>query len=282
MADAVAADQAAQCGLSIGEAVLYGLIQGLTEFLPISSDGHLALAHRLHLGSLPEDLRLSFDVLLHVPTLIAIAVAFRAEILHAYHPRRWRLWPALVAAMLPAGVLGLTCEHWIEVAGTSLAVIGACFLATAVLLVTGERMAARHAASSVGQLQQLEQIGIGRGLLIGLVQALALLPGVSRSGSTIAGGLFARLTPQLAVSFSFLVGLPLIAAAAGVKALKGDFAPVFSQVGWVPLAAGCLASLLSGLAAILLLKLLVRRGRLSWFAAYCTALAALCFVLEWR
>lgn len=282
MPDAGTIEPAAQASLSLGEATAYGLIQGLTEFLPVSSSGHLAIAHQLHLGKLPPELELPFDVLLHAATLLAIGFAFRKEIGYAYHPRRWRLWPALAVAMLPAGLVGLTCKDWIDQAGDHFWIIGCCYLVTAFLLVSSERLAARRQAAAVPGIDRIEGIGLWPALKVGLVQVLGLFPGISRSGSTIAGGLYAGLAPSLAVSFSFLVGLPLIAGAAAKDALDGNFGRLVAAVGWAPLVAGSVAALVSGLAAVELLKLLVGQRRLSWFALYCAALAVLCFVLDAR
>jgi undecaprenyl-diphosphatase len=261
--------------LSFGEAVAYGLIQGITEFLPVSSSGHLAIAHLLGLGHLPKALELPFDVLLHAATLIAILVAFAPDVLRAIRLGP-RLWAILAIAVIPAGLFGLFGMDLVVAVGDAWWAMGLCYLFTAGLLFYSERRSALQADHT----DDLRAITPRQALIVGLLQVPALLPGVSRSGSTIAGGLLAGLGPTLAVSTSFLVGLPLIAAAAAKDAVGGGFGRLVEAVGLWPLVAAFLASLLSGLVAIALLKLVVRGRRLVWFAGYCLVVALVCFVMQ--
>lgn len=262
------------------EALAYGLIQGLTEFLPVSSSGHLKIAHLVGLGALPRELELPFDVLLHGATLLAIVIAFRHDILAAC---RWRprLWAALAAAVVPAGLAGLLARDLIE-GIEAWWVVGVCYLFTAALLSAGEWVADRRRVRAHEATLALDELSVRQGLLVGLLQVTALLPGVSRSGATIAGGLLGGAAPALAVSFAFLAGLPLIAAAAAKDALDGSLGTLAEVVGVGPLAVAFLASLASGLGAIALLKLLARRRRLRWFALYCVLVAVFCFVMQAR
>ncbi|MDA3960515.1 MAG: undecaprenyl-diphosphate phosphatase [Planctomycetota bacterium] len=261
--------------LGYGAALVYGLIQGVAEFLPVSSSGHLAIAHLVGLGSLPEELELPFDVLLHAATLIAILVAFAPDIWRALRCGP-RVWMILSIAVVPAGLVGLFGGDLVAAAGDSWWVMGLCYLFTATLLVTAERLSAARS----DQTADLAQLTPRQALIVGLLQIPALLPGVSRSGSTIAGGLFGGLGPSLAVSVSFLVGLPLIAGAAAKDALDGGFAALLASVGFGPLTLAFVAALVSGLGAIVLLKLVVGQRRLVWFAGYCVLVAIACFVCE--
>jgi undecaprenyl-diphosphatase len=266
--------------LALWEAFVYGLIQGVTEFLPVSSSGHLAFAHHLGLGDLPKDLELPFDVLLHAATLIAIVVAFRKEILAAM---RWRprFYLCVLISIVPAGMAGALGKKYVEAAGESWWLLGAFYVFTAVLLTVAERISSKRAGGEVDARPPHEMLGDitpKQALYVGLIQVFALLPGVSRSGSTISGGLLGGLSPALAVSYSFLVGLPLIAAAAGKDALDGGFSRLVTEIGLLPLSVAFLTALVSGIASIAALKLVVGKRRLVWFAGYCGLVAIACFV----
>lgn len=268
-----------QPSLTVWEALVYGLIQGVTEFLPVSSSGHLALAHQLGLGSLPEDLELPFDVLLHAATLIAIGIAFRRDILAslAWRPR---FYLCVLISIVPAGLAGATGKKYVEAAGESWWALGALYVFTAVLLTVAERNSARRALAPDTRPphEMLGDVTPKQAAWVGGLQVLALLPGVSRSGSTIAGGLIGGMQPALAVSYAFLVGLPLIAAAAAKDAIDGGFTRLLAEVGALPLSVAFLAALISGLASIAALRLVVGKRRLVWFAGYCLVVAVVCFV----
>ena len=265
--------------LALWEAFIYGLIQGVTEFLPVSSSGHLAFAHHLGLGHLSKDLELPFDVLLHAATLIAIVVAFRKEILAAM---RWRprFYLCVLISIVPAGMAGAFGKKYVEAAGESWWLLGAFYVFTAVLLTVAERISSKRAGGEVDDRPPHEMLGDitpKQALYVGLIQVFALLPGVSRSGSTISGGLLGGLKPSLAVSYSFLVGLPLIAAAAGKDALDGGFSRLVAEIGLLPLSVAFVTALVSGIASIAALKLVVGKRRLVWFAGYCGLVAVACF-----
>jgi undecaprenyl-diphosphatase len=265
--------------LTIWEAFVYGIIQGVTEFLPVSSSGHLTLAHQFGLGSLPKDLELPFDVLLHAATLIAIAAAFRREILASF---RWRprFYLCVLISIVPAGMAGALGKKYVEAVGDSWWLLGTCYVFTAVLLTVSERISARRAEPATEDRsphEMLDQVTPKQALWVGLLQVLALLPGVSRSGSTIAGGLLGGIRPALAVSYSFLVGLPLIAAAAAKDAIDGGFGRLAAEVGFLPLSVAFVTALVSGLGSIAALKLVVGKRRLVWFGGYCGLVALVCF-----
>ncbi|MFW5741216.1 MAG: undecaprenyl-diphosphate phosphatase, partial [Myxococcota bacterium] len=219
--------------LTLWEAFAYGIIQGVTEFLPVSSSGHLALAHQLGLGSLPEELELRFDVLLHAATLVAIGIAFRREIVAslAWRPR---FYLCVLISIVPAGLAGAVGKSYVEAAGESFWVLGALYVFTAVLLTVSEQLSKRRALAVDEHPPHvmLEDVTPRQALWVGALQVFSLLPGVSRSGSTIAGGLIGGMQPKLAVSYAFLVGLPLIAAAAAKDAVDGGFHRLAAQVGF--------------------------------------------------
>ena len=269
-----------EASLGHGEAFAYGLIQGVSEFLPISSSGHLKLAHRFGLGGLPPELEMPFDVLLHGATLIAICLAFRKEILAACKPNL-RLWTILSLAIVPAGLAGFFGKSVVEGVGESLLLIGVCYVFTAALLLIAEQLnKKRHAQVKPETEVNLESITPAQGVLVGFLQIFALFPGVSRSGSTIAAGLIGGMSSKQAVAFSFLIGLPLIAAATAKDALGGEFTKLIDAVGWGPLITGFVTSLISGIASIAALKIVAEKKKLSWFAAYCVIIALACFAFH--
>lgn len=281
MAETEVAVQAGAAVLGSGEAILYGVVQGLAEFLPISSSGHLKALHLLGVGELPRELEQPFDVLLHASSLVAIIVAFRKEwlVLARAHPR---VWAMLVWSMVPAGLLGLFGGDMIDQISDAWWVLGIAYVFTTGLLLAANLIAQRREGTMTARRDSTD---LGRltwkaATTVGLLQACALFPGVSRSGSTLAGGLFGGLAPALALSFAFLSGGPLIAAAAAKDTLDGGFGALIDAVGWMPLTLGMIASLISGLGAIWLLRLVVANRKLNWFAAYCALAAIACFVLE--
>lgn len=198
------------------QAFVLGAVQGLTEFLPVSSDGHLALTYRLF-GSSPD---LTFEIFLHLATLIAMVVYFRHDIVvlaRSIGPagrgtaQRRLVWLIVYATGI-SGVLALVMKRIVEQANESLYAIGAGFLFTAAVLTLAE-VVGRRAVRSVP-----DRLGWARTAGIAVAQALATLPGVSRSGTTISAGMLAGLDRESAARFSFLIGIPIIAAASVVQA----------------------------------------------------------------
>lgn len=275
--------------MHLWHALLLGLVQGLTEFLPVSSTAHLTLAEHLLLG---RGMPLAFDVLLHGGTLLALAVYFRQELgriaLGLLGRDREGLLLArwLLVAMVPTGVFALATRHLKEAAKAHLWVYGAGLLLTAVLLAAANRLAARRPGRPLDGLTALDALAVGT------IQGLGGGFGLSRSGSTIAVGVFRGLALPASARFSFLLGIPTIAAAGLVESgsllqalLLGRPLPadaVFPAGGASPAllcAVGVAAAALSGYAAIGLLDRFTRRPRLLGFAAYCalagTLMAAL-------
>lgn len=254
--------------LSVWEACLLGAVQGLTEFLPISSDGHLAVL-QYFLTPMPADQKLAVTVALHFGTLAALLAYFARDLTElarqlldrgrAGYLRTWAL--LIVVGTVPAAVAGLTVKPWVEAALESLVVIGACFLFTGTLLFL---------ASAAADVPRTEHdLGVADALVIGVFQALALLPGVSRSGTTIASAVLRRVRPDVATRFSFFLGIPAIA---GALVLEGTEVAALAPENRLPLVAGVVVAGLTGVAAIALLLRVVRTGKLHWFAYYCWAL----------
>ncbi len=263
--------------------VLLGVLQGATEFLPVSSSGHLVAAQRL-LGVDSQGVVL--EVALHFGTLLAIVVVFWPQLVRLAvdsvhgtivyirtrdlgitaqeHPH-FPMALAIVAGSIPTGIAGILLEEPLGRVFDSVTASGAFIMVTGILLLLS-----RYAREGdKGRVTPL------KGLVIGVAQSAALLPGISRSGSTIVAGYFVGLRRDLAARFSFLLAVPAMVGATALEArhfLSGD-------VGRVPpagvLLLGMLASAVVGTVCLLALLRLVQRGKLHWFAAYCLPVGAL-------
>lgn len=249
--------------------LLLGLIQGVAEFLPISSSGHLVLAERL-LGLSPPGL--VCEAALHLGTLAAVLVVFRRDLLDllgAFGPRgsidRRKEIGFLVVGTVPVVVLGLalreTAAAWFRLPW----VVGAGWLATAAMLVAADRVARRARAAAPSA---------AGALCIGAAQAVALVPGVSRSGFSIGAGMLVGLRPERAARFSFLLSIPAVAGAAGLSLWDGLQAGAAESGDLGGILAGAAVAFAVGIAALRGLLALVARKRLWLFAAYCAALGA--------
>jgi undecaprenyl-diphosphatase len=249
--------------MNLWQGILLGLVQGLTEFLPVSSDGHLAVIGHVAGVHTPG---VFVEVALHVATLGSILVVYGRRFWELVlgvlrrNPDALRYAGLLIIGMIPAGLVGLFLEDLIARAFDSLWAAGLGFLVTAAALLStrsrGPDGSSRPTPSGA--------------LLIGLAQALAPLPGVSRSGMTIASGLLVGLGAIAAADFSFLMAIPLIAGAGLVEARHA--AADVALVGAIPLIVGGVVAFLSGVFAIRFLVAMLRRGRFHVFAPYCIAI----------
>ncbi len=249
--------------MNLWQGIVLGLVQGLTEFLPVSSDGHLALVGSIAGVRTPG---VFVEVALHVATLGSILVVYGRRFVQLAagvlrrDPNDLRYAGLLLLGMIPAGVIGILFEDVVAQAFDALWVAGVGFLVTGLALwSTGWREPAAGNRPTAGGA-----------LVIGIAQALAMLPGVSRSGMTITSGIWLEMGTVAAADFSFLMAIPVIAGAGLVEArhLGTDVA----QVGVVPLLAGCVVAFVSGVFAIRFLVAMLRRGRLHAFAPYCFAI----------
>lgn len=255
------------------EAIVLGVIQGLTEFLPVSSSGHLALGH-LMFGEVTESSQ-AFDVTLHAATLLVIFGVFGRAMVRIFTHHR-ALLPVLALALVPTAVVGLFFRHAILALGGSPVALAVCFAVTGCFLWATGRCAAQANDEADDGGETFARIGLRRAFCVGLAQALAVAPGVSRSGLTISAGRLSGIAPEAAVAFSFILGAPAIL---GAMALEARVISDLLAVDPGPIAAGFAAAFLSGLAAIGLLKWVARRGRLPVFAPYCFLLSAVALVL---
>ena len=248
------------------EAILLGIVQGLTEFFPVSSSGHLAMLQALMGGR--EAGGLLFEVGVHVATLVAIAFFYRARILElirgvfAREPETLAYVSKLALATLPAVVVGLGAKDAIEAQFSKPVLVAAALLATGVIVMSTRFTAPRAHAPAPGW---------GAALAIGLAQALAILPGISRSGSTVAMALALGVAPLAAAEFAFLLGIIAIAGAAVLTLpdLANADPAALADLAW-----GGVAALVSGLVAIWLFVRMLDRSLFHHWAWYCWAVGA--------
>jgi undecaprenyl-diphosphatase len=270
------------------QATLLGAVQGVTEFLPISSDGHLVLVQEW-LGDdfFASEQALLFDVLLHVGTLIPVLFHYRQDLLRMARspfagpsPRAaGGLWPwvnsqtdrrlllLVLAATVPTGIIGIAFEDLFErLFDSARAAALGLFITGAVLL--GTKWAPPGASDA-------SALTLPRALLIGFLQSFAIAPGISRSGTTIASGLFLGLDRVQSARFSFLLAVPTIA---GAIVVKGRHALHVQDIDWSAVTLGCVVSLVVGYFALRLLVLIVRIGQIHRFTWYLWPVAAAAFV----
>ncbi len=253
------------------EAILLGIVQGLTEFLPVSSSGHLQIAKEI-LG-VEINNNITFDVTLHAATVLSTIVVMWAEISRLFKgvfsktlndEQRYVL--KILLSMIPAGVVGILLGDQIEALFSSLLFVGFMLLLTAVLL----------SFAYYAKPRQKEQISYRDAFIIGCGQALATLPGLSRSGTTIATGLLLGNQKGAVANFSFLMVIPVILGKMLLDILSGDMAAM--EVGTLPLVAGFAAAFISGALACKFMIDIVKRGKLIWFAVYCALAGLMCIL----
>ena len=248
------------------EALILGLLQGLTEYLPVSSSGHLAIGSELF--GIEGEENLAFTVAVHVATVLSTLVILWKEIDWIFRGLfKWEMNAEtkyvlnIVISMIPVGIVGVFFKDYVEeVFGSGISIVGYMLFVTAALLTF----------SYYAKPRQKETIGWRDALVIGIAQAFAVMPGLSRSGSTIATGLLLGCKKESLAQFSFLMVIPPILGEAlldVVKGLKGEEA--FGGIDALPLAVGFLAAFMSGCLACKWMINIVKKGKLIYFAIYC-------------
>ena len=260
------------------QALILGIVQGLTEFLPVSSSGHLEIGHVL-LGTSGEE-NLTFAVIVHAATVLSTLVVLWREVAQLFRGTfttlRWNAEKDYVAkilvSMIPVFIVGMFFKDEVEsFFGNGLLLVGICLLITAGLLALSEWLQKRRQTAG-------HEVGYKDAILIGIAQACAVLPGLSRSGTTIATGLLCGVKKESVAQFSFLMVLiPILVEALldGIKLLTGE---VTSDLGLVPAIVGFVAAFATGCFACRFMIEIVRRQRLIWFALYCAVVGAVAII----
>ncbi len=269
---------------TFAQAIVMGIVQGLTEFLPVSSSGHLILVPVLAGWNDPFIKSLAFSVMLHIGTLVALLVYFRADWLRLVpaglaavrdrsldgDPDRRLAW-LIAVATVPALIAGVLLSDLAEQRFREIGLVALMLVVGGAILWLAERQGSRRLLAV--------DLTFPKALAIGAAQALALIPGISRSGISISAGLFAGLERESAARFSFLMATPITAAAAAFETLKVVRGETGLPVEVGPLIAGMIAALVSGIFAISILLRFLRTSSTDIFVVYRVILAAV--VLVW-
>lgn len=254
--------------MTIYDALILGIIQGLTEFLPISSSGHLVIGQEVLGVSVPGN---SFEVIVHIGTLFSVLLVFWRDIykiirsLNTKQTQRYVL--ALVIGTMPAAIVGIFFGDLFSAAYESIRVVASALLFTGIMLLATKFIKPKQ-----------NDVNIRNGFLVGLSQALAIIPGISRSGITISLGVFLGIAPEKAAKFSFLLAIPAIAGAGIITALDASNTDVLTipfLVGMV----GFISSLIIGWISLKVLIGLIKTGKFHWFGIYCILVGLIVWII---
>lgn len=260
----------------IFRSVILGIIQGLTEFLPVSSSGHLELAkYFLNDDSVAEE-SLMMTVVLHAATALSTLVIFRKdvyEILAGLFKFSWneetKFSVKIILSMIPAALVGVVFEEQIEqLFSRQILLVGVMLIITGFLLFLADRAK-----------DTLKKVGFGHSLIIGIAQAIAILPGISRSGATISTSVLLGIDRSRAARFSFLMVVPLILGKIAKDILDGAFS-TSQSVDWTSLSVGFVAAFLTGALACVWMIRLVKNSKLTYFAIYCFIVGAIAIIMQ--
>ena len=261
---------------SIFAAILLGIIQGLTEFLPVSSSGHLEITTFIleHFGSegLPEE-NILMTVMLHAATALSTLFIFRDEVAQIFRGllqfkwnEEFRFSLKIIISMVPAAVVGVLFDEQIDALfGGRILLVGSMLIVTGLLLFVADK--AKNTTQSVS---------FGQSLIIGIAQAIAILPGISRSGATISTSVILGIDREKAARFSFLMVVPLIFGKMAKDILSGDMAS--ESAALIPLIAGFVAAFITGLIACKWMISLVKKSQLKYFSYYCYTIGILAII----
>lgn len=256
------------------EALILGIVQGLTEFLPVSSSGHLEIGQAL-LGTSGEE-NLTFAIVVHTATVLSTLVILWREVAKLFAGTfttvKWNAEKDYVAkilvSMIPVFVVGMFFKDEVEsFFGNGLLLVGVCLLVTACLLALSEWLLKKRQSAG-------HEVGYKDAIIIGIAQACAVLPGLSRSGTTIATGLLCGVKKESVAQFSFLMVLVPILGEAFLDLLKLLQGEMTSELGFIPALVGFIAAFVTGCFACRFMIEIVRRQRLVWFAVYCAVIGS--------
>lgn len=253
--------------MNLLQAIILGVVQGITEFFPISSSGHLVIIQ--HLFGMKEPM-LAFDIFLHLGTTAAILIYFRKEIINILTRERHIAF-YIVVASIPTFIIGFMFKDAVEVLFDRPHIVGYMLLATGVLLI----------ASSIYTRSKRDQapkkIGVINSLIVGTAQGIAVMPGISRSGATITSGILSGIEKEQAFKFSFLLAIPAVLGASVLKAHKIGAGLISKDL--VPFLAGAITAMIVGLFSMSVLLKVVKSNKLYLFGIYCILAASLIIIL---
>ena len=258
---------------AIWQSFVLGAVQGLTEFLPVSSSGHLTLLQKILGYDLGGGSMMFVNVMLHLGTLLAVIVVFRKDIL-ALFKKPFKTLLMLIVATIPAGVIGLLFNDKIDALFSG---ENALFMLAIFFSVTAALVALRT--------KNPRELGWRNAVPMGLMQAVALFPGISRSGSTIVAGTLTRAKPDDVAKFSFLMSIPVILGSAlvEIKDIAFDHPETVTAMGWagaVGIVVGIVSSAVFGFLAIKLMLKVIGKANYKWFAVYLVLLSLTCVWLQ--
>lgn len=256
------------------KAVLFGIVEGVTEWLPISSTGHLILLNEFITLNVSDEFRSMFDVVIQLGAILAVIVLFSHK-LNPFSPRKtegekkqtWQLWFKVIAAIIPSGIVGVLFDDWMEAHFHNATVVSVALIVYGVAFILVERRNARRVGGKT--VEDVYAIDYKTALLIGCFQCLSLIPGTSRSGSTILGAILIGVGRSAGAEFSFFMAIPTMLGASAIKGLKfllSGVAATGTEIG--VLIVGCVVSFLVSLLVIRGLMEYVRRHSFSAFGVY--------------
>ena len=266
------------------KAVLFGIVEGVTEWLPISSTGHLILLNEFITLNVSDEFRSMFDVVIQLGAILAVIVLFFHK-LNPFSPRKtegekkqtWQLWFKVIAAIIPSGIVGVLFDDWMEAHFHNATVVSIALIVYGVAFILVERRNARRVGGKT--VEDVYAIDYKTALLIGCFQCLSLIPGTSRSGSTILGAILIGVGRSAGAEFSFFMAIPTMLGASAIKGLKfllSGVAATGTEIG--VLIVGCVVSFLVSLLVIRGLMEYVRRHSFSAFGVYRIILGVLVLV----
>lgn len=256
------------------KAVLFGIVEGVTEWLPISSTGHLILLNEFITLNVSDEFRSMFDVVIQLGAILAVIVLFFHK-LNPFSPRKtegekkqtWQLWFKVIAAIIPSGIVGVLFDDWMEAHFHNATVVSIALIVYGVAFILVERRNARRVGGKT--VEDVYAIDYETALLIGCFQCLSLIPGTSRSGSTILGAILIGVGRSAGAEFSFFMAIPTMLGASAIKGLKfllSGVAATGTEIG--VLIVGCVVSFVVSLLVIRGLMEYVRRHSFSAFGVY--------------
>ncbi len=248
------------------ETVILGVVQGLTEFLPVSSSGHLVILQ--HIFKDFRQVGISFDVLLHLATLFSVIIYFNKKIREIIFSKNIKYIFLIIIATIPAGIIGVLFQHQIESVFSNVKLVSCSLIFTGVILFVSDKINMANKSE--------DEITVVDSIIIGIFQAISIIPGVSRSGSTITAAIFRKINRETATEFSFILSIPAILGA--VVLSFSDFQKIQSNEV-IPYFFGFIAALITGLISLKLLTLIIKSKNLKFFAFYCWLVAILTFFI---